>query len=119
MKLKYEYWLDDFRKSFQYYLTKIHPDWNEKSISTRVSDAFFLFRCYSQEEAWKVTITNESIAGLKEEIEDLLIARKSSKKDASGYLRAIKELREFSRLVGMIEQARMLKPREIQLSFDD
>lgn len=118
MKLKYEYWAEDFRKAFRYYLKKKHEDWNEKTISTIESDAFFLFRYNSEEEAWRLTIESEHTEDLRSELEDILVQRKNSKKDAAGYLRAIKELREFARLVRMVEDSRRLKPREIQLSFD-
>lgn len=118
MKLKYEYWLDDFRKAFRLYLTQKHPNWNEKSVATRESDAFIFFRWYSEEEAWEITITQgEHIEKVREELEDLLVERKNTKKDATGYIRAIRELQEFVHIVVAIEEARKQKPRSIQLEM--
>lgn len=120
MKLKYDYWLDSFKKVFEVYLKKVHPNWTDKSVKTRVSDAFILFRWYQEEEAWDLTITQgEFIERLRSEMEDMLASRANYKRDAAGYIRAIKELQEFVNLVHLIEKARKLKPRIIQLTFDD
>lgn len=118
MRLKSSYWVDDFRKAFEVYLGKVHPNWNKKTIITYASDAFFFFRQYSEEEAWSVLLNSASNKEmLRQEIEDLLVQRKNTKRDATGYLRAIEELQDFINLVHLLEEARKLKPREVQLEL--
>lgn len=120
MKLKYDYWIDAFKKGFEFYLRKVHPNWTDKSVKTRVSDAFILFRWYSEDEAWDLTVTKgEFIEHIRSEMEDMLVGRANYKRDTAGYIRAIKELQEFVNLVSLVEKAKKLKPRTIQLTFDD
>lgn len=119
MKLRYDYKLKEFKNAFARYLKKTHPNWTIRSVETRVSDAFILFRWYPEELAWELTITEgENIEYLRSDIESMLSHRAHYKKDTSGYIRAIKELQEFVLLVSDIENAKKLKPRTIHVKTD-
>ena len=115
--MKYEYEVSEFKKAYRRYLELKHPELSHINITTKVGDAFFLFGQTRESEAWAILRKSEpQIRNLL--LDEFLTERKRPVKDASGYLRAFRELKEFIALVEMIEQARTLQPRLIQLPLD-
>ena len=116
--MKYEYELDDLRKAYRQYLEFKYPDKSHVNITTKVGDAFFIFGLVREAEAW--SLIRKSDPQLRRIlIDEFLTERANPTKDSAGYLRAIRDLREFNQLLELIEEARTLRPRSIQLTLDD
>lgn len=111
------------QKAFRHYLKLKYQGKNSKSVSTKANDAFFLFRHLPEDESWNIVVNfDDTLVREKTKkllIEDLLYCRRKPKSDASGYCRAILELNEFLKLVILIEDSRLLKPRQINIESED
>lgn len=53
------------RKEYKEYLRENHPDWAESAVSTRVSDAFFLYQNTISLSFWKCFESDESMAAAR------------------------------------------------------
>ena len=60
------------RKEYKDYLREKHPDWAESSLSTHVSDAFYLYQNTIALSFWKCFESDESMAAAKQDILDYL-----------------------------------------------
>ena len=118
MNLRYEYAPEVLRVAYSQYLRIKYPESSKKSISTRVDDAYCLFRWMSEDEAWMWFLKDEGDLKTLRKIlaNEFLVQRKNPMKDAGGYIRAIKEFQEFLKLVSVIEDARIIRPRTIHRS---
>lgn len=60
--------LKNLRKEFWDYLRTLHPEWNENTISTRISDAFFAFNNNIGVDFWASLVSEESMIEAREKI---------------------------------------------------
>ena len=60
------------RKEYKDYLREKHPDWAESSLSTHVSDAFYLYQNTIALSFWKCFESDESMAAAKQDILEYL-----------------------------------------------
>ena len=58
----------EIRTEFKEYLANKHPEWTEVTVSTRVSDAFYIWNNTVMPGFWKVFVSDESMAVAKENI---------------------------------------------------
>ena len=54
------------------YLREKHPDWAESSLSTHVSDAFYLYQNTIALSFWEMFLSDESMAAAKQDILEYL-----------------------------------------------
>ena len=90
--------IKEVREEFRSYLTNNHPEWSEGTISTRVSDAFFIWNNTVMPGFWKVFVSDESMNDAKENISEFLKNDTKAPNYAertNGYFRDIKRLKEF------------------------
>ena len=59
-------------KEYKDYLREKHPDWAESSLSTHVSDAFYLYQNTIALSFWKCFESDESMAAAKQDILEYL-----------------------------------------------
>ena len=65
-----------------------HPDWAESTLSTHVSDAFYLYQNTIALSFWKCFESDESMAAAKQDILDYLkndVMSERSEERAAGY----------------------------------
>ena len=60
------------RRDYKDYLREKHPDWAESTLSTHVSDAFYLYQNTIALSFWKCFESDESMAAAKQDILDYL-----------------------------------------------
>ena len=60
------------RKEYKDYLREKHPDWAESSLSTHVSDAFYLYQNTIALSFWKCFESDESMAAAKQDMLEYL-----------------------------------------------
>ena len=86
------------RKEYKDYLREKHPDWAESSLSTHVSDAFYLYQNTIALSFWKCFESDESMAAAKQDILDYLkndVMSERSEERTAGYFNDLKMLKEF------------------------
>ena len=79
-------------------MAKKHPEWTEVTVSTRVSDAFYIWNNTVMPGFWKVFVSDESMEIAKENIRKFLKNEvKSDRFDerTRGYFRELTLLKEF------------------------
>lgn len=120
MSLKFQYHIKGLRIAYRKYLEAKYPRLSSKSLSTRVDDAFCMFRWMEDNEAWyRVQLKGDELdAQCSFLADEFLSHRKNPLRDAKGYIRAVKEFQKFLELVGLIEDSRIRKPRKIQVDED-
>ena len=86
------------RKEYKDYLREKHPDWAESSLSTHVSDAFYLYQHTIALSFWKCFESDESMAAAKQDILEYLkhdVMSERAEERTAGYFNDLKMLKEF------------------------
>ena len=86
------------RKEYKDYLREKHPDWAENSLSTHVSDAFYLYQNTIALSFWKCFESDESMAAAKQDILEYLkhdVMSERAEERTAGYFNDLKMLKEF------------------------
>ncbi|MGE4352572.1 MAG: hypothetical protein AB7D36_00615 [Oscillospiraceae bacterium] len=86
------------RNEFRKYLLDTRPDWNESTVSTHYSDAFFAYNNNVGVDFWHCFTSEEALIGAKEKIENYLTSVRSARRSAegaNGYYRSMKYLKSF------------------------
>lgn len=111
------YALPMLRKAYNVYLTAKHPKLHPKSVRTRSDDVFSIFKWMGEEEGWAFILDDGRLHEERVQFlaDNYLSQRKNPTKDAMGYLRALREFREFIRVVESIERARIRLPRKVSV----
>ena len=88
----------EIREEYKVYLIKKHPDWSESTLSTHLSDAYFIWNNTVIPGFWKVFVSDESMNAAKESIRDFL--KNDTKSDryeerTTAYFNELKMMKEF------------------------
>lgn len=86
------------RRDYKDYLREKHPDWAESSLSTHVSDAFYLYQNTIALSFWKCFESDESMAAAKQDILEYLkhdVMSERAEERTAGYFNDLKMLKEF------------------------
>lgn len=86
------------RKEYKDYLREKHSDWAESTLSTHVSDAFYLYQNTIALSFWKCFENDESMSEAKAELLDYLtneIMSDRAEERATSYFNDLKMLKEF------------------------
>lgn len=86
------------RKEYKDYLREKHTDWAESSLSTHVSDAFYLYQNTIALSFWKCFGSDESMAAAKQDILEYLkhdVMSERAEERTAGYFNDLKMLKEF------------------------
>ena len=86
------------RKEYKDYLRVKHPDWAESTLSTHVSDAFYLYQNTIALSFWKCFESEESMAEAKQELLEYLthdVMSERAEERTAGYFNDLKMLKEF------------------------
>ena len=86
------------RKEYKEYLRETHPDWADTTISTHVSDAFYLYQNTIALSFWKCFESDASMEKAKGEIFDYLkqeVMSDRADERTAQYYRDLKRLKEF------------------------
>jgi len=87
--------LNNLRNEFKAYLREVNPQWNDTTISTINSDAFFALNNNVGVDFWASLINEESLLAIRDKIRDYLAGTKGSNERVSGYLSALRQLKAF------------------------
>ena len=90
--------LNSLRSEFKTYLRDTHPDWNDSTVSTLGSDAFFALNNNVGVDFWASLVSEESLLAARDKIRDYLASAKGSGRSderADGYLSALRHLKGF------------------------
>lgn len=90
--------LNSLRTEFKTYLRETNPNWNDSSVSTVASDAFFALNNNVGIDFWASLINEESMLAARDKIRDFLATTKGSDRSderADGYLSALRQLKRF------------------------
>ena len=90
--------IKEIRLEYKQYLTEKHPEWAESTVSTHVSDAFFIWNNTVIPGFWKVFVSDESMEAAKESIKDFLKNETKSDKyeeRANDYFKNLLMFKEF------------------------
>lgn len=90
--------IKEVREEFKSYLTEKYPELSERTIRTRVSDAFFIWNNTVMPGFWKIFVSDESMNEAKENISEFLKSDTKAPNYAertNGYFRDIKRLKDF------------------------
>lgn len=86
------------RKEYREYLRETHPDWADTTISTHVSDTFYLYQNTIALSFWKCFESDASMEKAKGEIFDYLkqeVMSDRADERTAQYYRDLKRLKEF------------------------
>ena len=84
------------RRDYKDYLREKHPDWAESSLSTHVSDAFYLYQNTIALSFWKCFESDESMAAAKQDILEYLkhdVVSERAEDRTAGYFNDLKMLK--------------------------
>lgn len=90
--------LNRLKSEFKAYLREMNPNWNDSSVSTVASDAFFVLNNNVGIDFWASLIDEESMLAARDKIRDYLATTKASGRSderADGYLSALRQLKGF------------------------
>lgn len=90
--------IKEIRKEYKAYLAEKHPEWAERTVNTRVSDAFFIWNNTVMPGYWKIFVSDESMNEAKENIRGFLKNENLSPnydERTKGYFRDLEMLKEF------------------------
>lgn len=76
------------------YLRKMHPDWADSTVSTHVSDAFYLYQNTISLSFWKCFADDASMAAAQQDLIDYLKNEVMSER-AKGYYKDLTMFKEF------------------------
>lgn len=88
----------EIRGKYKAYLAKKHPEWAESTISTHVSDAYFIWNNTVIPGFWKVFVSDDSMCAAKESIMEFLKNETKAvnyEERANGYYKDLLMLKEF------------------------
>ncbi len=88
--------LNKLKSEFRSYLTEINPQWDETSVSTIGSDAFFALNNNVGVDFWASLTSEDALLEVSQKIRDYLISTKGSQnadQRAKGYLSSLKHLK--------------------------
>ncbi|AZK45397.1 AAA family ATPase [Paenibacillus lentus] len=88
----------NLRNEFRKYLQGIHPEWNESTLSTRMSDAFFALNNDIGVDFWAGLASEESMLEVRDHIHDYFAYQKkydSPDARADYYLSSLRLLKSF------------------------
>ena len=68
------------REEYKEYLASLHPEWGANTISTHISDAFYLYNNDCIKPFWRYLVSEESMQEAKEAILDYLISEAMSER---------------------------------------
>lgn len=110
-----KYNIHRLKRAYIQYLELRFPRLTERSIKTKADDVFVLFHWMPEQRAWEILRTDaEHLDNLKTVLaEEFLQQRKNPRKDAAGYVRAIKEFQLFLSLCETIAESYTREPRKI------
>ena len=80
--------LSSLKSEFKAYLREANPKWNDASVSTIVSDAFYALNNDVGIDFWGSLMSEESMLATRDKIENFLFVKKHSDKAyerANGY----------------------------------
>ena len=88
----------EIREEYKSYLIKKHPDWSDSTLSTHLSDAYFIWNNTVIPGFWKIFVSDESMNAAKESIRDFL--KNDTKSDryeerTTAYFNELKMMKEF------------------------
>lgn len=89
------------------YLWKTHPDWADSTVSTHVSDAFYLYQNTIALSFWKCFADDASMAAARQDLLDYLkneVMSDRAEERAKGYYRDLTMLKEFLDSKGGVRQ---------------
>ena len=90
--------IDSLRNEFREYLRAAHSDWNESTVSTRMSDAFFGFNNSIGVDFWSSLLNEKTMLAARDKIRDHFANEKQyDNPDARAdyYLSSMRLLKEF------------------------
>ncbi|MDR3296308.1 MAG: hypothetical protein LBT26_10870 [Clostridiales Family XIII bacterium] len=90
--------LNSLRSEFKAYLRSTYPEWNDSTVSTIGSDAFFALNNNVGVDFWASLVDEESLIAARDKIRDYLESEKGSGRAderADGYLSALRQLKQF------------------------
>ena len=91
------------RREYKEFLREIHPEWAESTVSTHVSDAFYLYQSNIVLSFWKCFENEESMTAAEHDILEYLVHDVMSdraEERAVAYYKDLKMLKEFIDLKG-------------------
>ena len=68
------------REEYKEYLISLHPEWSTNTVSTHLSDAFYLQNNDCVKSFWQYLVSDESMQEAKEAILDYLLTEAMSDK---------------------------------------
>lgn len=86
------------KKEYREYLRNKHPDWSTSTLSTHISDAFYLYQNTIALSFWKCFADDDSMAAAKEDIRNYLLYEVMSDRAdqrTTTYYRDLVRLKEF------------------------
>ncbi len=89
------------------YLRQTHPDWADSTVSTHVSDAFYLYQNTIALSFWKCFADDTSMAAARQDLLDYLkneVMPDRAEERAKGYYRDLTMLKEFLDSKGGVRQ---------------
>lgn len=95
------------RKEYKDYLRERHPDWAESTLSTHVSDAFYLYQNTIALSFWKCFESEESMAEAKQYLLEFLthdVMSERAEERTAAYFNDLKMLKEFLDAKGGVRQ---------------
>ena len=90
--------LNNLRNEFKAYLREMNPHWNDTTVSTINSDAFFVLNNNIGIDLWASIASEESLLATRNLIRDYLASTKGSDRSderANNYLSALRQLKAF------------------------
>lgn len=86
------------RKEYKDYLREMHSEWAESSLSTHVSDAFYLYQNTIALSFWKCFENDKSMEAAKQDIHEYLkhdVMSERAEERTASYFNDLKMLKEF------------------------
>jgi len=95
------------KNEYTEYLRELHPDWDESTLHTHISDAFFAYRNTIVLSFWKCFADDTSMLQAQKDIMDYLVNEALSdkaKERTTNYYNAMVNLKEFLDSKGGVQQ---------------
>lgn len=97
----------EVKGEYRDYLRSRHPDWADSTVSTRVSDAFYLYQHTATLSFWKCFADNDSMEAAYQDLLDYLeneVMSGRARERADGYYKDLTMLKEFIDSKGGVRQ---------------
>ena len=95
------------KKEYKEYLQAAHPNWADSTVSTHVSDAFYLWQNSIVPSIWKVLADEKSMAEAQQDLLDHFkneVMSDRAEERAKGYYKDLAMLKEFFDFKGGVRQ---------------